>query len=330
MLSIQSRLRLNLEFGQRVNIDYSVLGEVCKQIAGMEKPEPFDWRDSAHFPDDNEGLTKVSQYFAVGNAINFRYWSLDAGKWQYCYGKKGGTDERGAYFMWRSLRLCDEKGSFPILDASKLAQVTSSQIKRIFMDDDGSITMPDLQERIKNWRDLGNKLYEYWSGEFYNLLKQTKGSLFRFIQYSRQFRAFDDPLCKMTMVNAIMHQGRGLVEFDEPLLPAMDYELLKQQMRMGILVLTENLKKKIVDKQILQSEEARELRNAGLRAFITMIKKTGIGGHLIDNIWWFNRVACRTDNPVCQIKGEEHKCKFLNVCHKRIEYKIPLEVTRYY
>jgi hypothetical protein len=134
----------------------------------------------------------------------------------------------------------------------------------------------------------------------------------------------------MTMVNAIMHSGRGLVTFDEPIFPGMDYELLKQEMRNGILELNDTMKNKLRKGILLTAEESRELRNAGLSAFLEIMKLTSLGGDVLDNVWWFNRSNCETHRPVCKINGEEKNCFFYGVCPERTEYLIPVEDTRYY
>jgi len=327
-LSIADKLNIRLNFGKLVDIDYQVLDAVCNLLSKKVDPKiykPFDWRDDKYWLNDFEGPSKVSQFFAVGNALNFRFWSInEKGEYIYCQGKKGGSFERGALYMWRSLKICYDNDIFPILKAEKIAKITLDEMKRIFQTDEGNNIMPALQERLLNLKDLGYKLFEYWNGEFYNLVQKTEGSLFNFIQFSRQFRAFDDPLCKMAMVNAIMHQRRGIIKFDTTLFPAIDYQLLKQQMRIGILILKEKISKKIKRGKLLEGSEARELRNAGLKAFMYMMEKTSLPGDLIDNIWWRNRKVCRTKNPFCK------KCLFYDVCQKRTDYGIPLEITRYY
>ena len=327
-MSIIDKLNVRLNFGKHVNIDYQILDAVCNLLFEKIDPEickPFDWRNDKYWPSDAEDPSKVSQFFAIGNAINFRYWFInEKGEYTYCQGKKGGSLEKGAKYMWRSLKVCYDNDIFPILKAEKIAKITLNEMKRIFQTDEGSDVMPALQERLLNWRDLGHKLFEYWNGKFYNLVQKTEGSLFNFIQFSRQFRAFDDPLCKMTMVNAIMHQGREIIKFDMPIFPAIDYQLMKQQIRIGILILKEEISKKIKCRKLLESSEARELRNASLTAFLRMMEKTSLPGDLIDNIWWENRKICQTEKPLCE------RCLFYNVCLKRTDYGIPLEDTRYY
>lgn len=333
-MMIVDRLNLNLKFGKFVEIDYQVLDEICDLISkekSFKTYKPYSWDDARFWLENDKGKREVSQYFTVGNAINFRYWWKERdGKIVSCKGVKGGMNVDGALYMWRSLKVCHDQEIFPILNADKLSKISLRDFKKIFRDDNGNIPIPYCEERVKNWRDLGEKLQEYWGGEFYNLLKETKNSLYNFIQYSRQFRAFDDPLCKMTMVNAIFHQGRGIIKFKETIFPGIDYQLIKQQLRIGALVPKGNVKNKLMNEELLSKNEARELRNACLKSFIYIMKKTRIPGDLIDNKWWFNRKNCKDENPVCKNNKTVHLCLFSKVCRKRIQFKRPLENTRYY
>jgi len=333
-MMIVDRLKLNLEFGKHVELDYDVLDEICDLMSKEEVfkyYKPYSWDDPCYWLEDDKGKREVSQYFTIGNAINFRYWWKEYnGRIRHCQGMKGGMNVDGALYMWRSLRTCYDQEIFPILDAYKLSKISLMCFKKIFQDDNGNVPIPSYKERIKNWRDLGKKLCEYWSGEFYNLLKETKNSLYNFIQYSRQFRAFDDPLCKMTMVNAILHNGRGITKFRETIFPGIDYQLVKQQLRIGILVPKKHVENKLVREELLSEKEARELRNACLKAFIYIMKKTHIAGDVIDNKWWFNRKKCNDEKPVCLNNETIDMCLFSKVCRRRIQYKCPLENTRYY
>ncbi len=318
-----------------MTIDPTALDSICSLMEKeriIDTVQPYTWKDPALWPDDSMGDAHISQFYTLGNSINFRYWWIDPdGKFKHCSGIKNGISMKGSSYMWRSLKVCCDDEVFPILDSKKLSKITLDDVKDIFRDDEGAVPMPACPERLKNWRDLGKKLYEYWSGEFYNLLKETKGSLYDFVQYSRQFRAFDDPLCKMTMVNAIMHKGRGLVKFDQSIFPAIDDKLPHQQVRIGLLILDRKLENKLRRREYLSPQETRELRNASLQAFIFMMKKTGIGGDVIDNIFWLNRRNCDSDRPVCEDDGEIEKCLFHKACKQNTEYRFHLtKNTRYF
>jgi hypothetical protein len=76
-------------------------------------------------------------------------------------------------------------------------------------------------------------LAESWDGRFYNVAEATDGSIVEFARLSADFRAFDDPILKLTMVNAIVHTGSGVYSFRDEPLPAIYYHLLRHALRQG-------------------------------------------------------------------------------------------------
>jgi hypothetical protein len=326
-------LRIRLDFGELVKIDETKtrqLAEFVKTNDIFREYKPYDWSDYDYWLPNSEGEKEVSQFFALGNAINFRYWNLENGTFTYWNGKKRGIPVRGARFMWRSLKTAYDNEKLNIFDVGKLAKLKSGQLSEIFCDDQGKNPIPHLEERSKNWSDLGLKLYEYWDGEFYNVIKESKGSLKKFVQLSRQFRAFDDPLCKMTMVNSILHSGRGLVNFQEKVIPGIDYQLMKENLRIGVLKPDDEIADKIRNMDLLEEHEARELRNACLQVFLDVMQNADVDGEILDNRWWLNSKYCTDDSPVCQNPENAGKCIFLDICEKNADFRIPLENTRYY
>lgn len=321
------KLRINLSFGDYVQVDERKEKKLAKYLVSkkeFERYDPYDWGDYNFWIPNEEGKDVVSQFFALGNSINFRYWNLKHGDFVYCKGIKEGIETSGARYMWRCIKTAYENGNFDIFNTKKLANMKINQIGDIFQDDKGNIPMPHLKERLKNWNDLGWKLYEYWEDEFYNIIKEVGKSLYQFIQFSRQFRAFDDPLCKMTMVNAILHQGRDITKFKEYAFPAIDYQLVKENLRIGVLRPNKRIAEKLKNRTYLSKEEMREIRNACLKVFLYLMKETGISGEALDNMWWSNRKKCSEDNPKC------NECIFSPICEKNVIYKIPLEETRHY
>jgi len=321
------KLRINLDFGKFVQIDKQKEKEIVKYMISKKEFEdykPYDWSDYNFWIPNGEGKDVVSQFFALGNAINFRYWEMKNGKFVYCESKKDGIEARGAKYMWRCIKIAYESGNFDIFNTKKLANMKINQFKDIFRADSGNIPIPHLKDRVENWNDFGWKLYEYWGSEFYNLIKEAGKSLHQFIQLSRQFRAFEDPLCKMIMVNAILHQGRKITNFKENVFPGIDYHLVKENLRIGILRPNKTITKKLKNEKYLLKTEMREIRNACLKIFLYLMKETGINGDVLDNMWWSNGKKCSKDNPRC------NECVFSPVCEKNLFYKIPLEKTRYY
>lgn len=326
---------LGLDFSPSplVELDYSALEEMVqhvRQLKGFAAFERYPW-DNAKFWFPEGTPEERSQYFTVGNAINFRFWRLVEGEVVPAGGLLDGERLFGSMYMWRCLRRCLDAKRFPLFQAQFLAELTVDQFDEIFSTDTGETPLSVASEdRIANLRDLGHKLETEWDGQFYNVVASVQGSLAEFVRASASFRAFDDPLLKLTMVNTILHMGSGITEFDAEPLPGIDYHLLKQMLRHGILVPTERIAKKLELYQLLSEEEGFELRRTALHAFVLLSELTSISGEILDNKWWWNRIKCRTINPVCLNPETAHECPFLEPCAQHTELGMPLEATRYY
>lgn len=328
-MNVANKLGIDLDFAP-VKINSEKLTSLQNVIVKLKNSKPTTWENDKYWPDKKMGREIVSQFFTLGNSINFKYWEKNGNSLRYCHGKKGGSDERGALYMWRCLKLCIDNSIYDILDAGKLTKIELADLKKIFEDDNGNDVLPGLNERLANWKDLGQKLKQNWNGKTINIIDKSNNSIIEFVKFLREFRAFDDPLCKMIMVNALMHQERGIVKFNELMMPGIDYQIVKQLLRQGVIISEENIVSKLHNYQILTNEEASQLRKASLFALMKIVEDTGIGGHIVDNLIWLNRNNCEDEKPVCAIPGKERECPFLDFCNKKTKILIPLEETRYY
>ena len=272
-----------------------------------------------------------SQFFAIGNSINFRFWSLEAGRMRLASGMLDGSEYQGAMYMWRALRRALNKTGGKLLEADFLARLSDADFDRIFADDAGRNPLaPGREQRIANLRDLGEHLLAHWNGSFFNLVESTGGSLVEFAHLSRRIRAFDDPMWKLTMLTAILHSGSDIYRFRDDPLPAIDYHLLKQALRQGMVRPSPVLGQKIAASRLLRSEDALELRRLALVAFVAVSERTGLSGELLDNRYWLNRVNCTDPDPVCLDPATADRCPFHGACCQFAQFERPLELTRYY
>jgi hypothetical protein len=291
--------------------------------------EPAQWDDPLFWNADASTADR-SQFFAIGNAINFRFWELRRTEVVATAGVIDGIRLRGAMYMWRCLRRSLDIGRLPLLDAEFLSRLSERELEEIFVDDAGVNPLrSSLQDRLLNLRDLGSHLLDRWDGSFYNLVASTGGSLVRFVELSRQIRAFDDPVLKLTMVNAILHSGSGVYTFRDEPLPGIDYHLLRHLLRQGVVEPNAEIREKLTGGRILTAEEGVGLRKTALRAFVELARLTGLSGEVLDNRYWMNRTKC-TDRPVCLDPGTAPECPFLPACSQRVSFGLPLEETRYY
>lgn len=311
----------------RVRIDWSAvhsLSDALRATANAHGRDAYGWDDPAFWPVEAEHEVR-SQLLAVGNVLNFRFWKRSAdGVVQPVGGHIEGEWFTGSMYLWRRLRIAHASG-VPVANPEFLAQVDHSSLTDIFADDEGVNPLEvGREDRIANLRDLGATLLEHWGGNFSNVVEESKGSVPAFVRLSRRFRAFDDPMAKLTFVNALMHQGSGLAQFEGPLLPAIDYQLLKQLLRQGLLIPDEALRAKLCSRTYLDGPESLELRFAAMEALLAAGTMAGLSGDVVDNIIWRNRETCSDSMPQCD------SCPFRSFCEQDIGIPRPLQRTRWF
>jgi hypothetical protein len=294
---------------------------------GSAVPMAAKWDDPAFWNVEADRVDRC-QFLAVGNAVNFRFWDLRGNVAAPTMGTVSGETFRGSMYLWRRLRSAISEGEFS-LDARYLAELTTETFQTAFEDDAGFCPLhPAIEDRVSNLRDLGARLLEAWQGQFVNVVDAAQGSLERFATLSRSFRAFDDPVRKLTMVNAIMLTGSGLANFDRDPLPGVDYHLMKQAVRQGLVEPSADVGIKLAEGGLLTADEALSLRHSVLDALVRVADTAGVSTAVLDNLYWNNRRVCSDRIPAC--RSGAIRCPFELSCAQRTEFGLPLELTRYY
>lgn len=294
---------------------------------GSTAPVPSTWDDPAFWNVESDRTARC-QFLAVGNAINFRFWELHDHEAAPAVGTIDGETFRGSLYMWRRLRTRVLTGAFS-LDPHFLAEMTVETFQAAFEDDAGHFPLrAAVADRVENLRDLGARLLEDWCGYFVEVVDAARGSLDRFAKLSCGFRAYDDPVQKLTMVNAIMLTGSGLATFDREPLPGADYHLIKQAVRQGLVEPTSQVARKLATGELLDEEESLPLRRAVLDSLVEVGEISGVSTAVLDNLYWLNRRICSDHNPACRSGVVE--CPFESVCKQRTGFGLPMELTRYY
>lgn len=311
----------------RVTVNWAAVASLTaamREIAGRTGMRTYQW-DDPHFWNVSEEPWIRSQLITIGNALNFRFWRLTGeGEIESMAGSVRGEPHTGSMYMWRRVQLAfvDDNS---IASAAFLADITPEAFDHLFADDDTFNPLSvAMGERVANLRDLGEVLLRDWDGRFSNLIEEARESLPRFIRLCARFRAFDDPLAKLTLVNALMQKGSGLAHFREPLLPAIDYQIVKQLLRQGVVVPDPSLTKKLLANVHLDDDEAFQLRSAAMDALLRAGTSSSLPGDYIDNQLWKNRVICSERAPRCD------DCPFNSFCARTVDFQRPLQVTRYY
>lgn len=310
---------------QAAKVDH---GQVAA-IAAVLRRRKYDHLQAATWDDPRFWNVEANpeercQYLAIGNAINFRFWKLAERNIEPAIGTIQGESLRGSLYMWRRLRLAVDRDELS-LDAAALEALDEPSLARAFTDDAGHNPLePGLHDRLLNLQDLGRRLAGQWNGQFSNLIAGAQGSLETFAKLCAEMRAFDDPVRKLTMVNANMLVGSHLAVFDQSPLPGIDYHLVRQSLRQGLVVPANQLRAKLIDHELLDETESLNLRSAVLDALIEVSSTADVPTAAIDNLYWLNRRVCGDRSPACS------SCPFEGGCTKETEYDLPLELTRYY
>lgn len=327
MLELAEQCGIELAPHPRVSIHPDAvvdLARILVSAAESEGREPYAWDDPKFWPVEDDAATR-SQLLAVGNAMNFRFWRRSSdGIITPMSGALQGEVLTGSMYLWRKLRLALNEG-VPLSDAQYLGSMDPDTFEALFSDDKGFNPLGEgVEDRVANLRDLGQQLTCHWGGEFSNVVAASHQSLPAYMQFSRRFRAFDDSVGKLALVNALMLRGSGLASFHQPLLPAIDYQLLKQLLRQGVIVPEVALSNKLRRLQYLNDNEALQLRSAALEALLLCCEASGLPGDVVDNRLWRNRTICIDVEPACV------SCIFNTFCVKDASFQRPLHLTRHY
>ncbi len=313
---------------QSVEIDNDAVHRMANEIRAIARQRgrslsEESWSDPL-FWNVTDSRRDRCQYLALGNAINFRFWSLRDQTVVPAVGAVAGEQLRGAMYMWRRLRLAVEREEIS-LAADDLAGIDEVTFRTAFRDDAGYLPLSEgISDRVENVKNLGLTLAQAWDGSWANVVDAAGGSLNRFAVLSASFRAFDDPVQKLTMLNAIMLQGSGLTTFDRAPLPAIDYHLVKQATRQGLVNVRGQIGAKLRDGQLLSRDESDVLRMAVREALVDTAANAEVSTAVLDNIYWLNRRVCADTTPDCDA------CPLRAGCARKVEFGLPLEVTRYY
>jgi hypothetical protein len=151
----------------------SAVADLVRVLVGEATPTPAAWDDPLYWNVEAPRQDRC-QFLAIGNAINFRFWSITDNYLVPAEGFVAGRLLRGSMYMWRRLRLALQRGDLA-LDAAFLASLDVPRFRRAFEADDGSFPLePGVEDRVENLCDLGTRLSEHWEGQFGRVVEQRR------------------------------------------------------------------------------------------------------------------------------------------------------------
>ena len=260
-----------------------------------EKFETPAWREPV-FP---ENFVDFMKFILIANAINFCFtdpWTKR--KFQINY---AGTLWRGSMAMAACLKRALDEGR-PLFNANYLENLTMEEIENIFRHnwDENEQPMTLLNERVMILKEIGESLNKHFGGSFlaiyeisgFRAFNGGKGLVELLIKY---FPSFNDvsvlehgrtiQFQKRAQLLVMVYQGRAedtsrerqlpLIEDADDLGPIADYAVPAALEDAGILVYSQELKRKITAGEMIlrNSREEIEIRAQTVYAMLKLMKE---------------------------------------------------------
>lgn len=268
------------------------IANVARKLA-REKCETPGWNEPI-FP---KNFGDFMKFILIANAINFCFtdpWTKLKFAVNY-----DGTLWRGSMAMAACLKRALDEGK-PLFNADYLENLTAEEVKNIFRTNCrvGEYPMPLFNERRLALVELGKNLKKDFGGSFSAIYEISGSRAFNAGRglvelLIKHFPSFNDvsvfkgrtiQFQKRAQLLAMVYQGRAMTDLTRPfpilkdadaLGPIADYAVPAALEDMGILVYSQGLKRKIVEREIIpkNSREEIEIRAQAACAMLKLMNE---------------------------------------------------------
>jgi len=273
-LGILSSTRAVAEVGEQVWINEEQIEALSEKWLREEErsqestaspPNPY-WDTTYHFYD---GTERTVNWMLVLDALNFCFWAeKDQPGWSIDY---QGKTLNGYWAEAAALKRAFEEG-IPLWDAKFLSTISSKTMAYIFR---GTETIPLLEQRVYNAREVGNVLLEHFDGQFTNAIEQVEGSAVKLaLLLASRFSSFYDvttyrkrevrffkraQICVADLHSAFMGQQWGAFTDLDQLTAFADYKLPQVLRHYNVLEYCPSLAERIDSQEQLEAGSGEEV-----------------------------------------------------------------------
>lgn len=184
---VLSSTRGVVEQGERVWINVEQIESFCERWLRQGESQQQGvqiWDRAYHFHD---GTERTVNWIVLLDALNFCFWAEKGQtRWTVDY---QGKRVNGYWAEAAALTRAVAEGR-PLWDARYLSQIDEEAIAAIFR---GDGTIPLLEERLNNAREVGRVLLERYDGQFSHAIEQAEGSASKLVLLlANEFPSFQD------------------------------------------------------------------------------------------------------------------------------------------
>jgi hypothetical protein len=246
--------------------------------------------------------------------------------------RTGSVELKGSDYLWEAYRRRVEADP-DFCSPGRQANLSREELLEVFRADNGDDPMPALDLHLEQARSYGRDMLALQFTPQAVLEKATASDqpLQTFLLTLDQIGGYkEDPLRKKSSLLAMILNQRpeNLLPLrdDEEVAPVIDYHALRSCLRMGLVDVIENeLKNKLINRQIISPAEEWAVRYAAYRATEQVVTLSGKSTGAVDWFFFSARKRCpEMSEPECQL------CQVDPVCAHRKELFQPVLRTSFY
>ena len=299
-------------------------------VASLDEASPFNFV-SPELPPLNHPNT-LDYFFAV-TAQQFSFWTKQNNRYhQPLLAPLGGIMQKGAFYLFDAYRRRLEIDA-DFCSPERHANLSRAELLDVFRSDDGLDPMPALDLHLEIANAYGRDMLALHLTPTTALQKAqaSPNPLQTFIALLDQISGYkEDPLRKKSgLLTLILNQRpESFLKFgkDEQVEPVIDYHLMRSCLRVGLIdILDEELKTKLIKREIVSTDEEWAVRHTAYRAIEQVVALSGKTTGAVDWFFFGARKRCpEMSEPEC------HLCQIDSVCAHRKEMFQPVLRTTFY
>ncbi len=328
LLSDETPPEMSLDARAQVN-DLQVQ-KIAQQISTISDVVPFPFV-SPVLP--SVGHPKAIDYFFAATLQQFSFWSEENGRYEHpLIANINGSLHKGSDYLWAAYKRRLEQDQ-DFFSPERQANMSREELLEAFRSDSGDDSMPALDLHLEQARSYGRDMLA---------LKRTPQTVLHesltsaeplqtFLDLLDQIGGYkEDPLRKKTGLLALILNQRPEkllpLRTDERVAPVIDYHAMRFCLRIGLIdVLDEQLRQKLIQRQILSPRDEWAVRHSAYRAREQVVTLSGKSEGSVDWFFFGARKRCpEMSEPEC------HLCQVHPVCSHRKELFQPVLRTTYY
>ncbi|MBE3087585.1 MAG: hypothetical protein IMZ71_00430 [Chloroflexi bacterium] len=314
----------------RVQINDSQVQKVSRMLSSLEEASPFPFV-SPELPPVHHPST-LDYFFAV-TAQQFSFWTEQNNRYHRpLIAPLGGVMQKGAFYLFDAYRrrLEIDPG---FCSPERQANLSRAELLAVFRSDDGLDPMPALDLHLETAQAYGRDMLALHLTPTVVVQEARASShpLRTFIERLDQIGGYkEDPLRKKSgLLALILHQRpESFLPFakDEQVEPVIDYHLMRSCLRVGLIeVIDDELKGKLIHRQVISPDEEWAVRYAAYRAIQQVVAASGKTTGAVDWLFFGARTRCpEMSAPECRL------CQIDSVCAHHREMFQPVRRTTFY